>query len=83
MRAGVGFLNLAGLLMQPGCAGVGLGLLAVKACDLGIGRGLGLGLGLALMLERAGRTLLRPLLARECSIMHAAFNHRRNIALQG
>jgi hypothetical protein len=81
--ASVSCLNFAGLLMQPGCTRVGLGLLAMLAYDLGIGRGLGLGLGLSLMLKRASRTLLGALLALECSIMHAAINHRRNIALPG
>lgn len=83
MRPGVSGLNLAGLLVQLGCAGVGFGLLAVKLCDIRIGGGLGLLLGLPLMLQGPGRTLVRSLFTFDRGIVHAPVTHARNIALKG
>ena len=76
-------LNLTRLLMQLGCAGMRLSLLAVKPGYLRIGRGLGLGLGLPLVLERSGGTVFRPLFAVEGGVMETPVTHRRSIARRG
>ncbi|MGZ6593969.1 MAG: hypothetical protein ACXVFI_02655 [Solirubrobacteraceae bacterium] len=69
--------------MQPGCAGVRLGLLAVHSCELGVGCGLRFPLCLPLVRERPGRTLSGVLFAFQGSIVEAAVTHRRNIAPLG
>jgi hypothetical protein len=83
MRPRVRGLNLAGLLMQPGCAAVSLGFLAVHPSHLGISRGLGFPLCLTLVLQRPSRTFLRSLFAFERGIVQALLAHPRNIARTG
>jgi hypothetical protein len=80
MRSSMRRLNLAGLLMQPGGAGMGLGLLAVHPCDLGIGGGISLGFGLPLVLECPGRPLFRAFFAFQGRIVETPITHPRNIA---
>lgn len=83
VRAGVRSLDLAGLLMQSGCAAVRLGFLAVHPLHLWISRGVGLPLRHTLVLERPHRTFLRSPLAFERGIVQALLAHPRNIAPSG